>query len=129
MGNDIVELADAIVQHGDIRHPQFDVVEPEGVHQALTSGNLRGGQIDTDEARPRQPAGHRDQVSARGTAQLQHAAAIRLRRVQTHQPSERGQMVGMRAGQAQALVEQSVVIVHWGSVAQRRHAAAAVIVV
>ena len=93
----------------------FDVAEPEFPDEIPAGPRLRTRQLHPEKRTSRGIPGHRDQVLAAGTAELQNPAALRVRAFQAEQPAEHGQVprMGLRKRPA-GVVRDRVVVVHGG---------------
>ena len=92
MGNDVIERRLAEIMIGDRRRDQIDIRQPQPPGPLSGPGDLVFRQINAGEAGFREPGRQRQQIAARGTADLQHFCLFETGGGKTENPRDGVQM-------------------------------------
>src|SRR4030065_656685 len=84
MGDDIIELTD-LAEIEYVALLDADISQPERLDTSTPAPARPRRQVNPQELGTGKVVGHRDQVAAARATELQHAAGLRRRRLQTEQ--------------------------------------------
>ena len=110
VADDVVEALDPEVEGGDVALLDAHVTEIQGGDAGLTIAHVAVGEVDTAEAAAGEPQRQRDEVAARGAAELQHAALRHGRCAEPEQGGERGQARRLRLRERLGDVRDEIVV-------------------
>src|SRR6185295_9121945 len=95
VAEDVVEFSEGLIEIENADGAQVEIAEAEVVRLRAAGLDLAGGEIDPGEAARGQLERHRDEVPAVRAAELQDAAALGRRRVESAKDRARRELVGM----------------------------------
>ncbi len=96
VGEDVIELAEIIVDVGDGEVAEIDVGDFQRFDDGFAVCDLARGKIDADELRLRRGECHGNDVAAAGAAEFQDAAVVWVARRHAEESGDGGEAIGAR---------------------------------
>src|SRR4030066_1399885 len=108
MCDDIIELTN-LAEIENVALLDADIAQPKRLDQRTPARDLARGQVNPEKPGTGKGIGHRDQVAAARATELQHAASLRRRRLQTEQRGLHTEGARMRLADWHAVVRDLVI--------------------